>query len=67
MSGKYFGLYTAKRMDNGEKVVGNLVYFEEFPFAYILTKENYGRMIVNELNDGYTTCNLIRVMRPLLS
>ena len=55
------GLFKAKRMDNGEEVIGNLI-FHGGPFAYILTKENYQKMVVDELNHGFTTCNLIRVM-----
>lgn len=56
------GNYLARRMDNGEVVEGNLIHKEGSPFCYILTSENFDRMIVDELNNGETQCNLIRVI-----
>lgn len=56
------GLYSAKRMDTGETIEGNLIYREGSPFAYILTPANYDRMVVDEANNGETRCDLIRVM-----
>lgn len=61
------GCYSAKRMDNGEIVEGNLIYKEGSPFAYILTPANYDKMIVDELNNGKTSCNLIRVMESSIT
>ena len=49
-------------MDNGEVVEGNLICREGSPFFYILTSENFDKMSIDELNDGETHCNLIRVM-----
>lgn len=56
------GNYLARRMDNGEVIEGNLIYKEGNPFVYILTHENYDKMRVDELNEGETHCNLIRVI-----
>ncbi|EDT15766.1 TPA: hypothetical protein I9080_002102 [Clostridium perfringens] len=60
------GIYKAVRLDNGEEVEGNLIYQDDSPFAYILTKENFSSMVVNELNDCQTSCNLIRVMKKTI-
>ncbi|MCD7725847.1 MAG: hypothetical protein LUI12_09940 [Clostridiales bacterium] len=58
--GKITGIYSAKRMDNGETVEGNLIYMQS-AFAYILTKENYNKMIINDESET-EHCQLIRVM-----
>lgn len=55
------GKFTAQRIDNGEVIEGNLIYGENSPFVYILTEENYKRMIVDD--EGNCKCTLIRVMR----
>lgn len=55
------GKFSAQRIDNGEVIEGNLIYVEYGPFVYILTEENYKRMIVDD--EGNCKCTLIRVMR----
>lgn len=55
------GKFSAQRIDNGEVIEGNLIYVEYSPFVYILTEENYKRMIVDD--EGNCKCTLIRVMR----
>jgi hypothetical protein len=55
------GKFTALRMDNGEVIEGNLIYRENSPFAYILTEENFKRMIVDD--EGNCKCTLIRVLK----
>ena len=53
-------LYKAKRVDNGEDIIGSLIYSPDSPFVYIATMEN---MIVDELNEGnVSNLRLIRVM-----
>lgn len=54
------GLFRANRLDNGEVVEGNLIYLKGHSFAYILTVDNIGRIVVDA--DGNCTCKLIRVM-----
>lgn len=54
------GLYRANRLDNGEVVEGNLIYRKGYSFAYILSADNIGRIVVDA--DGNCTCKLIRVM-----
>lgn len=54
------GKYSAKRMDNGDVVEGNLIFVPGDPFSYILTKENKDRMIVDDF--GKCECFLIRVL-----
>ena len=56
------GIYSARRIDNGEIIEGNLICKKGSPFCYILTNENFDHMIVDELNNGFTYCSLIRVM-----
>lgn len=58
------GKFTAQRIDNGEVVEGNLIYGESSPFVYILTEENFNRMIVDD--KGNCKCTLIRVMEKSL-
>lgn len=58
------GKFTAQRIDNGEVVEGNLIYGESSPFVYILTEENFNRMIVDD--KGNCKCTLIRVMEKVL-
>ena len=54
------GFFRANRLDNGEVVEGNLIYCKGHSFAYILTADNIGRIVVDA--DGNCTCKLIRVM-----
>ena len=58
------GKFTAQRIDNGEVVEGNLIYGESSPFVYILTEENFNRMIVDD--KGNCKWTLIRVMEKSL-
>ena len=58
------GKFTAQRIDNGEVIEGNLVCGENSPFVYILTEENFKRMIVDD--EGNCKCTLIRVMKKSL-
>lgn len=58
------GKFTAQRIDNGEVIEGNLIYGESSPFVYILTEENFKRMIVDD--EGNCKYTLIRVMKKVL-
>ena len=51
------GLFRANRLDNGEVVEGNLIYRKGHLFAYILTVDNIGRIVVD--TDGNCTCKLV--------
>ncbi len=55
------GKFIAQRIDNGEVIEGNLIKGKNSPFAYILTEENFKRMIVDD--EGNCKCTLIRVMK----
>ena len=59
------GKFTAQRIDNGEVIEGNLICGENSPFVYILTEENFKRMIVDD--EGNCKCTLIRVMKKSLN
>lgn len=56
-------LYKAKRMTDGEEVVGSLIIFPDSPLAYIDTVQAMGRLVVDELNNGeVTNLKLTRVL-----
>ena len=53
--------FRAKRMTDGEYVEGCLIMSESSIFVYILTDENFGRMITDDLS-GDCHCKLVRVL-----
>lgn len=57
-------LYKAKKISDGEEVIGAYLNVPGTPFAYIATIESMNKMIVDELDDGKTTnLYLTRVMK----
>lgn len=59
------GLYSAKSLDTGESVTGNLIYKGEGSNAYILTSQDYERMTVDS-SSGEAHCRLIQVSEDTL-
>lgn len=65
MNNSNLGIYIAKRVTDGKKVKGCLISNPEYgEYAYIATIDDMSHtMYVDELNDGQTTIQLIRVLR----
>mgnify|MGYP000850006554 FL=1 len=53
--------FRAKRMTDGQYVEGCLIMSESSIFVYILTDENFGRMITDGFS-GVCHCKIVRVL-----